>query len=219
MDPKKLNIVLGIVIVILLGLVGYLAFAQKSENQTLPSVNVNQNINTPIEASNNNVNSTNSNTPANSTLKTYSNAKYGFEFQYPKEWDIYVDEFGPTEFDKSGVWVVVGPKENIAFHKSPPEGTEGAPAYFSMSSYEPKTVTAAAKDCQGSQSPEGLKVSKLTISGISVNKCTFPSMFGTGMEIAWTQNSKIFYRAGSHKYEGTTKADVDTILPTIKILK
>lgn len=216
MDPKKLNILLGIVIVVLLALVGYMAYVQKPETEIIPLETINRNTNTSEKENNNDAVDTL--TSANATLKTYTNAKYGFEFQYPKEWEVYVNEYGQTNFDKRGVVVVVGTKENIAFHKTPTEGTEGAPSYFRVASYEPKTVTAAMKDCVESPAPEGLKVSTFYIAGLLLNKCVYPSMFGTGMSIIISEDNKLFHRVGSDLYEGTTKTDVDKILSTFKLI-
>ena len=73
------NIILIVVIVILLGAVGYFAFVKKSEpvaQQPTPTP-TQTNIPTPTPAPNKTAN-----------WKTYNNTQYGFQFKYPPNLDI-----------------------------------------------------------------------------------------------------------------------------------
>ena len=79
------NIILVVVIVMLVGAVGYFAFVKKSEPVAQqPTPTPTQVTNTPKSSP------TPTTTPADPTAnwKTYTNTQHGIEFKYPNNWEI-----------------------------------------------------------------------------------------------------------------------------------
>jgi hypothetical protein len=100
MNSKQLNIVLGIVVVILLGLVGYMTTRDNSQNDTLSQNNtaananlINGNANTTEQVNNTNTqtNKAAANTSSTTNWKTYSDTKHGFELEYPTNWTTKIE--------------------------------------------------------------------------------------------------------------------------------
>lgn len=96
MNSKNLNILLGITVIVLLGVIGYLLYTQQSNTQILSNLNYTSSKNTQPVNSNAGFdktipgNNSNSNTvPQSQTAKDsvvgqiYKNNEYGFEFQFP----------------------------------------------------------------------------------------------------------------------------------------
>ncbi len=215
MTQKNLNLGLGAILLILLGVIGYALLNGKPQS-TIQSNTIQANTqNSEPETSTANTESTKtSEEPA--TMKTYTNSKFGFSFQYPQDWEIYEETYN-TEIVTAGINVFAGTKQNISGKKSPAEGTSGMPTQFMMSATQLSRATAVATDCQYSPE-EGLKFTAITIDKIKTNKCTAPSMFGTLMFINF-DNSNKFFSIRTDDYEGSVKQTVDKILPTIKIIK
>ena len=89
MNSKQLSIVLGVIVVILLAVVGYMAFSDNSQTDTLSQQNTAPNSN--LENNTNAQPTNKAPTPTNQTaanLKTYTNTKYGFEVKHPSQWVI-----------------------------------------------------------------------------------------------------------------------------------
>ena len=219
MDPKKLNIVLGISTVVLLAVIAYLLFGQNPsselstvQNSSGTKTDTSSNANTPSGMTEKPV------TPSDASVKTYSNTKYGFSFQYPKEWEIHTSAGGAVPGSKDGIIVYAGTKENIAGKKNPGEGTEGAPSMFAVFAHEIAKPEPALVDCKN-YLEDGLKFVPYTISNIKTNKCTAPSMFGMWMSINFTPNNSVYYRLTSDNYEDANKSQVDKILSTFKFSK
>ncbi len=219
MDQKKLNIILGIAIVALLAVIAYLVFGQNPTNELSTVQNssgtkteTSSNVNTPADTTEKPA------TPSDASVKTYTNTKYGFSFQYPKEWEIHTSAGGAVPGSKDGIIVYAGTKENIAFKKNPPEGTEGAPSMFAVFAHEIAKPEPALVDCKNS-AEDGLKFVPYTVSNIKTNKCTAPSLFGTWMSINFTPNNSVYYRLTSDVYEETNRPQVDKILSTFNLSK
>lgn len=135
MNSKQLSIVLGVVVVILLAVVGYMAMRDNSQTDTLSQQNTapnsnlaNTNVNTTQP-----LNNTNTQTPANTTptstdetakWKTYTNDTYAYSIKYPNSvsgiganW-VYEENgigtyFGPPSSKSGGyVWSVLSYDKN-----------------------------------------------------------------------------------------------------------
>lgn len=210
MDPKKLNIVLGISTVVLLAVIAYLLFGQNPSSGI--KTETSSNANTPADTTEKPV------TPSDASVKTYTNAKYGFSFQYPKDWDVHVSQSAADPNSTSGIIVFAGTKENIAGKKYPVDGTEGAPSLFAVYVNEIAKPEPANRDCKNF-TEDGLKYVPYTIGSIKTNKCTAPAMFGMWMSVNFTPNNSVYYRLTSDVYEETNKPQVDKILSTFSLSK
>lgn len=218
MDQKKLNIVLVVAVIVLAAAVAYMAYGKNTVSSPDPRagmISTHANVE-KMPKEEESMATPPANSITNSNVKTYTNTKYSFEFEYPSEWEVYADEYGPTDTDTLGIVVYAGPHANIILQKNPPEGSDGAGTYFSVGAYQPKTTFAGTKDCAGTQS-DGTKITKVSLSGMLVNKCVFPSMWGTSMAAIVSKNNKMFYRVSSDKYDGTEKATVDKSIASFKI--
>jgi uncharacterized membrane protein len=83
------NIILVVVIVILVGAVGYFAFVKKSEPVAQQPTPTPVQTKTPISP-----------IPTSETtnLKTYTNSQYGYQIKYPKDWTVATSGFTAVGF-------------------------------------------------------------------------------------------------------------------------
>ena len=85
MSKKSLNIIYGIVIVALVGVVVYFAVGKKSEPAAQQQLPTSEQATNTSES-----NPTSTPTPADQTAnwKTYNNSTYGYEVKYPNNWKV-----------------------------------------------------------------------------------------------------------------------------------
>ena len=137
MNSKQLSIVLGVVVVILLAVVGYMAMRNNSQTDTLsqqtttPNSNLaNTNANTAQP-----LNNTNTQTPTNTTptstddtaswKETFYNNTLGFSMKLPNDWEqkgAYLSDtsvgFAPKNVRSDVVITVRYPKQTLAEYKT-----------------------------------------------------------------------------------------------------
>lgn len=105
-----------VLILILLGTIGYFLVRKSSQNTNQPLVDETAN------------------------WKTYANSEYGFEFKYPE--NLVADEVnGSSNFENRFTSVSIDTSDTIKLNKSI-EGSEPAPVLLGVGGYEPKNKPA-----------------------------------------------------------------------------
>lgn len=172
MNSKQLSIALGVVVVVLLAVVGYMALKDNSQNDTLSQQNTTPNSNLMQDNANTQpVNQTTPTPPASNqqsaTSKTYTNTKYGFEVQYPSNW-IVKEEGDYIAFRSSDSQK--GVEENTKNCNDNNPQTSCNPEY-----YVDENVSFSAEI--GDRATTPLKGTK-TFNGIKFNKYVEGGLFG-----------------------------------------
>jgi len=131
MNPKNLNILLGVAVVVLLGVVGYLVFVNKSQEQTLGQQNNDTNampVNNVAQPTNNNAVPNSNSNSSTATWRTYTDTQNGFEFMFPAsfkqtnfpQYPVFSDDMENSisvevvakKFDPNKIEGLYGPIEN-----------------------------------------------------------------------------------------------------------
>lgn len=120
MNPKQLNVLLGVIAAMAIIVAGYFAWGNQTKmategtNTTTPKTNTTEPINTQPQNTTENTSTSN--------LKTYNNSQYGFQFQYnPK---IYALETNYGDYDKSSDSNIVIEAYDVAM-KNDPNAVDG----------------------------------------------------------------------------------------------
>lgn len=181
MNPKAANMLIIAITIVLIGAIGLFFYQANSNRQNVqsqqqPAQNIPEQKSTDVAPNTTPQVSTMPAPGATTTaVKTYTNTKNGFEFQYPKEWEVYETIAAENTYSKSGFVVYVGPKANIDAHRKPNEGTDSAPPYFKVAIQVPKKAAAVDENCQYAND-SGLKFAPFTIGGVKTNQCISPGM-------------------------------------------
>lgn len=203
MNSKQTSVLLGVVVVILLGLVGYLVMTRIDNSPSQDQTAEDQEQEQPLRD------------------EVFVSTTYNFEFEYPNNLETYSIEYGPTDFDRRGLTVHIGTANYIDRVKAPLEGTEGEAVYFRVSAFEPnKQVMPEQSDCSRGFTPEAkMSSSKITLDGNIVTQCRFTSMFGSNsMVINFTRDGKTYYSLYSDQYADSSlaKTTIDKMIQTFK---
>jgi flagellar basal body-associated protein FliL len=201
------NIILVIVIVVLVGTIGYFAFVKKSEpvaQQPTPTPATTQ-TKTPAP--------TPTSKDETSSWKTYTNTEYGFELKYPATLDsIVVNVTSGSNFYKRYVSVDIDTPAKIAQMKQPNPGSGGNYPLFRFGAFVPKDGIGDL----GCGTEPVLKT--ITIGEVSAKMCGGEDIGAPEglMNLQFTRDNTTLFSTQSGFYSGSNKQIVDKILATFK---
>ncbi len=95
MTSKQLNILLGTVLIIALGIIGYFVWGANSQTETLSDQNTVANANTTVANTNKAANTNQTNTDSTAGWKTYTSSNYSFTIKYPSNYILEVSDIYP----------------------------------------------------------------------------------------------------------------------------
>lgn len=185
MKKGSTSLIIILIVVVVVIVAGYFILSKKS---VAPGDDQNQSSSTVPEV-NSNQPATNKELPV-ADFKTYNNVKYGFEFQYPKSWDISSDVDSPVQVSI----IFSDSSKNMIF----------AVAVF------PKlgALQEVKKDFSSI-----IEEKSTTVLGMSATKITGVSKFS-----GQTENDIIFEKSGKTYIFGSFSSSVslDQIISTLK---
>ncbi len=138
-NNRRLILYVSILAISIIIAIGYFFVYKPSPNQNTQTHNLNSSSSTtPYCVANNcypEIDLTQSVSETNSTLKTFSDSRFGFEFQYPKEWSIKGDEYILTHTNRVF----------LSYPKGVDEAVKSLPASYSSWDEESKLMEVGTK--------------------------------------------------------------------------